>query len=153
MRKLDAKEIRFCELIVSGMEPASAYIEAGFPGPSGMHAVTQSKKMLADPDVKDYLEQLNSSPASEEDDDIDTDRITKDFVIKELWKSYKKAVLLGQMPAAMKALEMIGAEKAGMFKKEQKKGPGTGKSLKDMSLEELQREVLNLSNETRLPRA
>lgn len=160
MRKLDSREMRFCELIVQGLEAPSAYLEAGFPGPSGLHAVNQAKKMMQDPDVKRFLEELNApQPGIGEpgniEEEIDTAAITRELILRETWKSYKKAVLLGQMPAAFKALEMLGSEAAGMFKKEtaKSKDKGGGKSIKEMSIQELQDAILRESNESQLPRA
>ena len=103
--KLKAKEERFCQEFIIDYKPTEAAIRAGYKETSARtQAWRMLKKETISARVRELQEEFNKANCFAE----------KSRCIKEVWKTYDKAVEAEDLKVAVKCLELVGKTN-GMF--------------------------------------
>ncbi len=117
---------RFATLVAQGVDPATAYIDAGYGAgqPCGSRASQNAMKLLSDDVIAQRIKDIQvSQPIA-----------TREWVLQSLQKVFHAAFTTQKFASCNKALQLIGTE-IGMFKSMD--SSGVRKRLDDMSVEEL----------------
>lgn len=97
---------RFCQLIVGGkMDPDEAYMTVGFKAKNARYAAS---RLTMKPLIAKRIEELLQATANKA-------MLSRSKILERIYEDWEKARSLGQMPAALKAAEMMGKELHRMF--------------------------------------
>lgn len=105
----------YAQGIAAGLSPGDAYLKAGF---KGKNASVAARKIATRPEVQRRIEELLTNAARRSE-------LSRKDILDRIFQDWELARKLGQVPAALKAAELMGKEMHRMFvERKEVGGPG-----------------------------
>jgi phage terminase small subunit len=130
MAGLNLRQERFCLAVFQdpNASPTRAYKQAGYKVTNDRAAAACASRLLQNANTAGRLDELRAEQAK-------AALLTRDEILNQVLETYKLATERGQSVAALRALEMLGTELHGMFKRHTQ--VDVKARMREMSTEEL----------------
>lgn len=121
----------YAQGVAAGLRHHEAYMEAGYKCTNKVSLTQACKRLHADPTIKRRIEELLKASAAKSE-------LTRKNILDRIFQDWELARKLGQVPAALKAAELMGREMHKMFtERKEVGGPGDFDNKSEEELKEI----------------